>query len=111
MIGSISFGSTFDAGSRRVPRPATGNTAFLTFIVRVPSVSFSRRDWLQRRHPGESRDPMTLRAKALDPGFRRDDAHEGILACGSRRASFVRSSPRAVDRDDVALARLGRELG
>src|ERR1700733_14916448 len=31
--GSISFGEAFVAGRNRVPRPATGNTAFVTFCI------------------------------------------------------------------------------
>src|SRR3954454_21122567 len=34
---SISLGIALVAGRNRVPRPATGNTAFLTFFIRSPS--------------------------------------------------------------------------
>src|SRR6516225_8545126 len=37
-IGSISFGLAFVAGRKRVPRPATGNTAFVIFRIVRPSV-------------------------------------------------------------------------
>ena len=32
-IGSISFGCALVAGRNRLPRPATGNTAFLIFFM------------------------------------------------------------------------------
>src|SRR6185437_10581417 len=32
-IGSISFGLAFVTGRKRVPRPATGNTAFVIFFI------------------------------------------------------------------------------
>src|SRR6266702_2754771 len=37
-IGSISFGLALVAGRKRVPRPATGKTAFVTFSMCVPCV-------------------------------------------------------------------------
>ncbi len=35
-IGSISFGLALVAGRKRVPRPATGNTAFVIFRIAAP---------------------------------------------------------------------------
>jgi hypothetical protein len=46
MIGSNSFGIAFVAGKNRVPKPATGKTAFVTFCTpaslyqRVPGIIF-----------------------------------------------------------------------
>jgi len=35
-MGSISLGLDFVAGKKRVPRPATGNTAVLILVIRDP---------------------------------------------------------------------------
>ncbi|KRN80887.1 hypothetical protein IV44_GL000408 [Lactobacillus amylovorus DSM 16698] len=36
-IGNISLGNALVAGKNLVPKPAAGMTAFLTFIVSIPS--------------------------------------------------------------------------
>src|ERR1700712_1347923 len=41
-VVSISFGIALVAGKKRVPLPATGMTAFLTFFVRSMALSFVR---------------------------------------------------------------------
>src|ERR1700712_3127975 len=41
-VVSISFGIALVAGKKRVPLPATGMTAFLTFLIRSMALSFVR---------------------------------------------------------------------
>ena len=43
--GSISFGLALVAGRKRVPRPATGNTAVLILAIREPGTT---REWEAR---------------------------------------------------------------
>jgi hypothetical protein len=77
-MGSISFGLAFVAGKNRVPKPATGNTAFVTFNIVVPlwkSLFEARSSHL--KHLNKTDKPKTLRLRLLVSRAWRFVSHRG----------------------------------
>src|SRR6187397_1879198 len=82
-IGSISFGLAFVAGRKRVPRPATGNTAALICAIDDP---LSSHGIYRGNHNGSSRGPSTPNDRDRDPPRR---ARATIARSSLPRSGFL----------------------
>src|SRR3954452_21217746 len=68
-IGSISFGLAFVTGKKRLPRPATGNTAFVIFCMAIRKLCVVFLDELAQRVLIEYRNPELLRLREFAAGI------------------------------------------
>src|SRR5215218_8597485 len=92
-MGSISFGCALVAGRKRVPRPATGNTALVTWLnLFIGDCCYWRggaqgRD-IVRENRGDgkfSAQPLQLRLQLLERGGEVRDALALLVDHGGRR--------------------------
>src|SRR5206468_3395546 len=84
-IGSISFGLALVTGRNRLPRPATGNTTFVSLFIRYPLLH------CRSRARG---NPATCRSRAREQGDSANDtgfplARERRLFQHSKQLCFV----------------------
>lgn len=91
-MGSISFGDALVTGKKRVPKPATGNTALRILVIVVslcPGVKqFGAAFDGRRKNKPMSRDHKGLRCEwsALHGIERQSASFRAMRRCGSRLA-------------------------
>src|SRR5437868_5443853 len=112
--GNISFGLALVAGRNRVPRPATGNTAFLILSMKLPpssglkglescrSVALARAAPAARHGPGASRGEasVSLRSERHLPTVRCIPTAHASRRPGLARGAYIvanREAGRAIE--------------
>src|SRR5688500_8568720 len=99
-IGSISLGLALVTGRKRLPRPATGNTAFLSLACMGSQILQQFEEFLFSQYPHAE----PARALELGSGILAGDDEIGFL--GHRSRHFV---PFRLDRRTRLVARHARE--
>src|SRR5882672_2934257 len=79
-IGSISFGLALVTGRKRLPRPATGKTAFLSFIlISLLAIGFSGSALPQRSPVDIPFHDTQQRARSCDQNWRESSPYSPRL--------------------------------